>query len=213
LGKPSEGAEVFSVLVYRLFPGNYLAAQKLFRALPKTVQSRPLSVLDVGAGSAAWSIPFAEANPRTRVVALDFGPVLGTARHFTRACGVEAQYTFRAGDLRRVGFGREALDVALLGQICHSEGAAGTRRLFRKVHQALRPGGLMLVADVYPDEERRGRDGGSHALLFALNMLVHSEQGDTFPVSEYRSWATAAGFRRFRAIALGGPAPVLLFQK
>jgi SAM-dependent methyltransferase len=208
-----EGPEVFKILVYRLFPRNYLLSQRIVEQLDERVRGRHLDVLDLGAGSAAWSIPFAEAQRDTAVVALDFEPVLEVARHFARACGVEDQYTFRAADLRQADLGQEAFDVALVGHICHSEGESGSRRLFQNVHAALRPGGLMLVADMFPDDERLGHDGGAHALLFALNMLVHTENGGTFTIPEYRAWAREAGFQTRSLIELPGPAPILAFEK
>ncbi len=210
----AEGPALFAPLVYRLFPTNYLSAQELLRKLPKRFQAKPLSVLDVACGSACWSMPFAQANAGTRVEAVDFAPVLDVARHFAKSCGVEGQYIFRAGDIRRIRLGNAEHDVALLGHICHAEGEAHSKRLFRKVHKALRPGGLMLVADMIVDEKRLGEGTGAFALLFALNMLVHTERGDCFTASEYRAWAKAAGFRRFAgAIAVPGPSPILSFQK
>ena len=206
-------APPLTALVYRLFPVNYLAATELVRKLPRAFRSRGLRVLDVGAGAAAWSIPFAQAHEATSVVAVDFAPVFEVTRHFARHCGVDAQFVYRAGNLRRMAFGSSAFDVALLGNICHSEGAARSQRLFAKVQRALRPGGLMLVVDMLADDERKGEAGGVHALVFALNMLVHTEQGGTYTRSEYRSWAEAAGFRRCRSIALPGRGPVLAFEK
>lgn len=208
-----EGPEIFKILVYRLFPRNYLLSKQIVKQLDERVRGRRVDVLDVGAGSAAWSIPFAQAHDDTAVVALDFEPVLEVARHFAGACGVEDQFTFRAADLREADLGQETFDIALLGHICHSEGESGSRRLFAKLHASLQPGGLMLVADMFPDDERLGRDGGAHALLFALNMLVHTERGGTFTVPEYLAWAQEAGFQDHRLIELPGPAPILAFEK
>jgi len=209
-----DAGENFPVLVRRLFPINYLASKHLVGQLPKRFQTKPLTVLDVGCGSACWSIPFAEANAGTRVTALDFAPVLDVADHYLQACGVEEQYTRQAGDLRRTPLGREKYDVALLGHICHSEGEVRTKRLFRKVAKALTPGGLMLIVDMFVDEKRVGAGAGGFALTFALNMLVNTDKGGCYRVSDYKAWAKAAGFRRYvGGLDALGQSPVLAFAR
>ena len=208
----TEGANPFTTLARALFPGNYVAAKALVRKLPEAFRKGPMRILDVAAGSAAWSIPFARANRSAQVAAVDFPPVLDVARHFTRACGVEGRYAFLPGDIRLIRFGADRYDLIILGHICHSEGAVHSRRLFKKMRRALRPKGRMLVADFLADEERRGRAIGAFPLLFALNMLVHTQEGNTFTLSEYRAWAREAGFGRGRRIETPGPADILLFE-
>ena len=117
------------------------------------------------------------------------------------------------GDIRTIDFGMDRFDVAILGHICHSEGPARTRMLFGKVHRALGKRGVMLVAECLADEKRVGEDGGGGALVFALNMLVHSEEGGTFTLSGYRTWAKEAGFRSLRKIDVPAASPVLMFRK
>ncbi len=210
---PEKGETFFPSLARRLFSGNYLCAKKLLGKLPRSLQLRPLSVVDVAAGSAAWSIPFAEANRLTNVVAVDFAPVLEVARHFARSCNVEQQFTFAPGNIRGMRFGADRYDVAILGHICHSEGASRTRALFRKICRALTPRGIMIVAEWIADEKRLGKHGGAGALVFALNMLVHTEKGGTYTLSEYRSWAREAGFRSVRRIEVPATSPVMVFRK
>ena len=38
------------------------------------------------------------------------------------------------------------------------------------------------------------RTGPPHAALFALNMLVGTERGNTYTESQYRTWMQEAGF-------------------
>lgn len=205
--------EFFPHLARHLFPGNYLLSRELLESLPDRFRSRPLCLLDVGAGSAAWSIPFAEADKDTSVVAVDFKPVLDVTKHFTTACGVGNQYELRAGDLRDIRFETESYEIAFLGHICHSEGETRTRKLFARVCNALVPGGLMLVVDFIADNERRGEGTGPLPLLFALNMLVHSKEGSTFTFAEFEGWGREAGFETCEHINTSGPPSVLAFKK
>lgn len=209
-----DAGRVFPRLVFRLFPPHYLAAKALLARLPARFRKQALRVLDVGAGSGAWGLPFAEQHPQTRLSLLDFAPVLPVAKHFAAACGVADQVTLWPGDLRRVRYPKEAFDLVILGHVCHSLGERATRRLLGKLHAALRPRGRLLIVDFLPDDARQGEGGGLLALLFALNMLVNTDDGGTFTTRELRAWAREAGFRRFAgAIAVPGPASVLAFDR
>ena len=159
--------------------------------------AREGKILDVAAGSAVWSLPFALGAVPAAVVALDLAPVLALAKKFARAFGVLERYRFIAGDLRTMDFGSDAYDLALLGHICHSEGAEGTRRLMQKCFRALKKNGKLLIMDYFPDEERKS---ALMPLLLALNALLGTEEGDTFAVSEYRRWLSAAGFPEVRVL-------------
>jgi SAM-dependent methyltransferase len=112
--------------------------------------------------------------------------------------------------MREVDFEEGTCDLAILGQICHSEGAEHSQDLFRKLHRALRPGGKLLIADMVPDE---GRSSAAFPLFFALNMLVHTAQGDTFTLSEYTKWLTDAGFRSVSTLEAPGPSPLIVAER
>src|SRR6185295_17442397 len=66
-GKPvagvdtAEGREFFPRLVKAIFPMTYTAARGLVAAFPQAKLKKVERILDVAAGSAAWSLPFAQA--------------------------------------------------------------------------------------------------------------------------------------------------------
>jgi len=210
---PEAGAQFFTRLARLLFLHNYPTAQALFRQVRAEFGRGPVAVLDVAAGGAPWSMPFAQGNRQARVTAVDFPSVLEVARHFARATGVEARYDLLPGDIRRLSFGEGRFDLAILGHICHSEGPKHTRRLLCKVAKALKPGGAMVIIDLFADDARAGQGPASFPLLFALNMLLHTAEGDTFTFSQYRQWGKAAGFRKMEAIDLPAPWPALVFRR
>ena len=47
----------------------------------------------------------------------------------------------------------------------------------------------------------------------SFNMLVHSEQGDTFSFNEIKSWLEAAGFKNAHTVEAPGPSPLVLATK
>jgi len=204
-GRPVERQEeaeaFFPILIRSLHVINRDAARRLAAALrSRGANPDGLRVLDVAAGSAVWSIPFAEADRKTRVTAQDFPGVLEHTRKFAEASGVAEQFEYLPGNLREVDFGQEKFDLALLGNIVHSEGEASSKALFRRLHAALRPGGRLVIIDLLPAEDR---SGPPPAIFFALNMLVNTETGDTFTLSEYRAWLTESGYDAIETIDIG----------
>ena len=55
--------------------------------------------------------------------------------------------------------------------------------------------------------DKRGPLGG---LLFAVNMLVNTDEGDTFSFEEISGWLIEAGFVEPRLLAIKGPSPLIL---
>lgn len=98
----------------------------------------------------------------------------------------------------------------ILGQIIHSEGPVWGKRLVKKSGRALRDGGLLLIAEMIPNDTRTGP---AVPLLFALNMLLHTEQGDVFTLREYRQWLKEAGFKKVKTIAAPAPSALILASK
>ena len=84
------------------------------------------------------------------------------------------------------------------------------RDLFRRLHRALRPQGQLAVIDMVPSDDRTGPP---YALTFALNMLVNTDEGDTFTLPEISAWLKDAGFVDVRTLDAPGPSPLILATK
>src|SRR5205823_7806122 len=117
---------------------------------------------------------------------------LESTRRWVERMHVGDRVSYLAGDLREVEFGKDAFEAAVYGHILHSEGAEHSKTLIAKTAKALTKGGTLVIAEFTPDE---GRASPPIPLLFALNMLVHTSEGDAFTFSEVRSWLEAAGFK------------------
>ncbi|MGH7082396.1 MAG: methyltransferase [Acetobacteraceae bacterium] len=196
-----ERAEAFfPTLIRSLHVLNREPARRLAEALAVEARTEELRVLDIGAGSAVWSIAVAEACPKASVTAQDFAGMLGETRRFVERHGLSKRFDYLAGDLNEVSFGTARFDLAVLGNIVHSEGEGSARNLFRRLHTALRPGGRIAIVDFVPAEDR---SGPPPAVLFAITMLVNTEHGDTFTFSEYRTWLGEAGFTAIGILDIG----------
>ena len=208
--KEEEGREFFPKLVAGIFPLSFGAARAAVSALPKKTRKRIKNILDVAAGSGAWSIAFAEAIPEAHVTVVDFPEVTRITRRFTERFGMAERYDYIEGNMREVDFGRKRYDLVTLGQIIHSEGKIWGEKLIKKSYRALKDGGLLLIAEMVPNDKRTGP---VIPLLFGLNMLLHTENGDVFTMREYRDWLKRAGFKKVTTIEAHAPSPLILATK
>jgi ubiquinone/menaquinone biosynthesis C-methylase UbiE len=204
------GKEFFPQLVEAIFPGNFATARAAVKSLPESARRGLRNILDVAAGSGAWSLAFAQAIPQARVTALDLPEVIPVTRQFAKKFGLSDRYEYREGDLREMDFGRAAYDLVILGHIIHGEGERRGKDLIRRSYAALRPGGMLLIAEHIPNDTRTGPP---LPLLFGLNMLLLTEEGNVFTLREYRAWLKAAGFRRVKTVSVPAPSPLILATK
>lgn len=206
----AKGKEFFPKLVASIFPGNFAASTMAVSRLPQKERRKIHKILDVAAGSGAWSLAFAQAIPQALVTSMDFPEMTPITRGFAEKFGVPARYEYLEGDLRYVDFGRDAFDLVILGHIVHSEGETHGKELLRKSYAALKPGGKLLVAEYIPND---ARSGPAMPLLFGLNMLLQTEEGNVFTLREYRTWLKAAGFRKVTTVPVPPPSTVILATK
>ncbi len=206
----ADASQFFPKLVRAIFPMSYGGARAAVDALSKKQKKGVAQILDVAAGAAPWSIAFAQALPEARVTAVDFPEVVPVAKEFAARFGVADRYEFVEGNLREVDFGRERFDLAILGHILHTEGDLWSKKLIERSARALKRGGMLLIAEMTPDEDRRGP---VMPLLFGLNMLVHTEDGGVFTYGEIRAWLKSAGFRKVERLPVNAPSPLILATK
>lgn len=209
VNQKDDGKEFFVSFVEDLFPGNYPAAAALAQHLNPPDQGAGYSVLDLGAGSGVWSVALLQQFSAARATAVDWQEVLEVTRRVTGRLGLEDRYTFSPGDLLEADFG-SGHQAAVLGHILHSEGETRSRDLVKKIYDALAPGGVLAIAEFLPNAERTGP---LPALVFAINMLVNTEQGDTYSFEEISEWLTEAGFKDSRKLEAPSPFPLILATK
>jgi SAM-dependent methyltransferase len=202
--------EFFPILIRSLHVTNSAPAARLAEQIASPGAKSGLSVLDIGCGSAVWSIAIAKADPAARVTAFDYPKVLETTREFTTREGVAGRYDYLPGDLRVAEFPQGRFDVAILGNIVHGEGETVARDLFQRIHRALAPGGRLVILDMIPNDERTGP---IFPLLFALNMLVATDQGDTYTMAQYRDWLAGAGYGRIETLDVASHSPAVVATK
>jgi predicted O-methyltransferase YrrM len=147
-------------------------------------------LLDVGGGSGSYTLAFLEAVPGMRATIFDQPEVIEMARERVGAAGMLERVALVAGD-----FENDPLpaghDLAFVSAIIHQNSPAENGALFRKIFVALDPGGRVVVRDHVLSPDRTQPRSGA---LFAVNMLVGTEGGNSYTEAEIRTALTEAGF-------------------
>lgn len=154
------------------------------RAAATLARARPLegaAVLDIGTGSGVWGAAFARATPTTHVTYFDQAVVLEQVRRNTASLQVADRARFWPGDLFTQDFGTAAFDVIILPQVLNVLRPESLPGLFARVARALRPDGVLLIAEYVLNERR---DGPLDHLYFGLRRFMTNE-GDLLSAAEY----------------------------
>jgi SAM-dependent methyltransferase len=201
-GRPSspvddEPAAFYLPLVRATFPTQRRAADRTAALLGLARAGRPLRVLDVGAGGAPWTVAFLGQCPDATAVVNDLPGVVEVAEEKLAEAGLADRTEIRRGDYHGIAWEADTYDLVVLGHVCRAEGDDGTRRLLARAWGALRPGGRLVLADYFPDNDRKLNPFG---VLMGLTMVAATARGRTFTPAEVRGWLAAQGFVRIRLL-------------
>ncbi|MGI9225719.1 MAG: methyltransferase [Woeseiaceae bacterium] len=175
-----------SALAWMMTPAAEAAAQMLGMGQSRT----SLQILDVGAGSAIWSLTCAKHDPTTAVTAADWPVIVEIAAGFARQMGLEDRFTAIPGNYHESALGENRYDLAIVANVTHIETPDGNRDLFRRLHQALKTGGEVIVVDVMPVQS----EGKISAALYALGLGLRTAQGQVHSAEALQQYLGDAGF-------------------
>jgi SAM-dependent methyltransferase len=156
-------------------------------------------LLDIGAGAATYTVAFLKHYPRLTAVVFDLPEVIPLAERRLQAEGLAERAMLAPGDFYADELPK-GCDLALLSAIIHQNSPEQNLELYRKVRRALEPGGVLLIRDHIMSEERIEPADGA---LFALNMLVCTDGGDTYTFEETKDALLQAGFKRAEMVRYG----------
>lgn len=147
-------------------------------------------LLDVGGASGTWTIAFLKAVPGANATLFDLPDAIKQARDRFAGTEYAGRVTFVPGDFYTDRLPAGA-DFAWVSAIIHQHSRQHNRELFAKVFEALEPGGRIAIRDVVMEQDRTRPVEGA---LFAINMLVNTDEGGTFTFEEIAEDLRSAGF-------------------
>ena len=133
-----------------------------------------LRVLDLGAGCAPWAIAVLEQSPAATAVVNDLAEIIGLAETTVAERDLAARVTFKPGNFHDIPIQAAAFDIVVLGHVCRTEGPELAPELIARAVNALKPGGKLLVADYFADNERKLNAFG---VQMGITMLANTQRG------------------------------------
>ncbi len=167
------------------------------------------TLLDVGGGPGVYALEMARRAPELHATVLDRPDTLEVARRNVEEAGLASRMTLRPGDALEGDLGGP-YDLIFTSNFVHIFPPEANRRLIRRAADALAPGGHLAVKDFLLDPDRTTPPG---AALFAVNMLVATEGGDSYTVEEVHGWFREAGLEPGETVDLTAQSRLALARK
>jgi ubiquinone/menaquinone biosynthesis C-methylase UbiE len=183
--------EVWEKLVLGIIPIAQPVAKALCDILGIGAKRKSLRVLDIAGGSSIFGMTIMTRDPSAQVTQLDWPNVNAVAKKLNRERGLDGKIRFIDGEFRTAKIEAGSYDLVLASNFCRFESPEGNQELFGAAYKALKPGGLFVVNDFLPDEERTGP---TFPLRFSVYTLTHTPGGECWTLSEYTRWLKDAGF-------------------
>jgi 3-hydroxy-5-methyl-1-naphthoate 3-O-methyltransferase len=174
------------------------------RASSRAVAMQPLfnsvqSVLDVGGGSAIFSIELAKAWPKLQATVLEIKTICAEADRYIADAGVAQQVKTLALNMFTQDWPR-GHDAHFFSNILHDWSDETCKMLVRKSFEALPAGGRIVLHEMLMDDDGCGPEATA---AFSLLMLIGTK-GRQYSLPELRVFLEAAGFIDIESAQTGG---------
>ncbi|WP_315755643.1 MULTISPECIES: methyltransferase [unclassified Bradyrhizobium] len=179
--------------------GMHEFARRSSALLAPFVDRHARALIDVGGGAGTYSIALCKDLPELRATVLDLAPVLAVTRQTAASEGVADRLGTAIADYRTDPFGSNA-DIVLMSNVLHQETTEICRSMLHRAHDALRPGGQVLVQGYFLSADRVSP---TFVTLHNLSALALWAGGSSRTVAEMVEMLREAGFSGIDAAALG----------
>lgn len=149
-----------------------------------------LHILDIGAGSAIWSLTFASKDDQTSITAVDWPAVLEIAKASAKKLNLIERFTAQPGNFHEVELSPETFDMVIIGNVTHIETPAGNQALFAKAYKSLKVNGEIVIFDIFPGQE----EGELSQALYALGLALRTEKGQVYSSEQLQEFLLQSGF-------------------
>ncbi len=166
------------------------------------------TLCDIGGAGAMLSIQVALLNPHISCNSFDLPPVKPVALENIAKFNLNERITTTIGDFFNDTFPKA--DVIVMGNILHDWSEERKLLLIKKAYDALPEGGAFVAIENVIDNDRSQNVFG---LTMSLNMLIETEEGFDYTLSDFEKWAKQAGFKTVDVIPLAGPSSAAIAYK
>ena len=157
------------------------------------------SFLDLGGGPGTYAMAFLRNNPKLQATVMDRPAVLEVAQTLAKQFSMDSRLTCQPGNFIDEKISGK-YDIVWYSNVLHIYSPAENIRVFRKIKRALNPGGRLLIQDTFLENSQGLRPLETN--LFAVTMLLYTDNGNTYPLQEIQRWLHQSGLNRTRVIRL-----------
>ena len=157
------------------------------------------TLLDLGGGPGTYALAFLKQHSTLKATVCDRAPAIAVAKEIAATVPHGKRLSYLPLDfVTKAIAGR--YDVIWFSNVLHIYSPEENQRLFRKMAKTLAPGGRLLIQDaflhdangLYPQD----------ASLFAVTMLLFTDDGNTYSVRDTTAWLKRAGFGLVRTLTM-----------
>jgi SAM-dependent methyltransferase len=154
-------------------------------------------MLDIGGSHGFFSVALCRRHAGLRAEVLDLPGAVAQAAPILAREGLGDRVTHRAGDALTEELGKETFDLVFVSNLVHHFEPAQSRDLVRRAARALRPGGVLVIQELFALSS--ARRAGQVAALADLYFALTSRSG-TLSVAEIAAWQREAGLKPRRPL-------------
>ncbi len=173
-----------------------LVARQLAAVFP---WRRYRTLIDIGTAEGCLPVQIALNHPHIGGGGFDLPSLQGPFERYVRGHSLSGRLQFHAGDFLMDRL--PSADVLIFGRVLHNWDLPTKRVLLAKAHEAVAPGGVLIVYERFIDDDRQSSAAG---LLASLNMLVMTSGGFEISAAECTGLMREAGFDSLQTYTLGG---------
>ena len=194
-GEPAKAAEVYlgsdNELTRHFVYSMHDRAMAIGQALPQVVDlTGRKRMLDVGGGPGTFSAILTATYSGLKSEVLELDGVATVAEEILADTGASDRVKMLRGDYHTSDFG-SGYDVVLMSGMFHRETAENCRRLIDKARACLVANGILIVNDIFTDEDRTTPE---FSALFGITMMLTAPDGCVHADADVEAWMRDAGF-------------------
>lgn len=158
------------------------------------LKSSPQRLLDIGGGPAVYSIAFCQKYPELKAKIIDLPYAAQEGQKSIEQAGLRDRIDYIEGNLFEIDW-EDGYDVALLCNILHFFESDRAAELIHKTFQSLRPGGKIIIQDVFFPDTSSKLDSFSSLLSLVYYVTCG---GRSWSIAQIQEWLVSAGFTNSR---------------
>ena len=156
-------------------------------------------LLDIGGGPGAYTAAYCRRYPNLRAVIFDLPQAVNVGKEIIgkKYQDVADRIEFVQGDLLKDPFGG-GYDVVFLFNVIHHFSHQENRQTFKKVYDALNPGGTFVILDQLKQATR----ADSYLAVLTQLMFLMTSRSESHGLDDVRHWLREIGFSDVRSKGL-----------